>query len=298
MTILVTGSNGFIGSYICNRLKHAHEVIGVGTRSESSVSDIQYIQSNIESGDFVTGVINAHGQCDVFIHCAAHISKKNFEDNLLDVKCTGTNHIVQLAKEMNCTTVIHLSSIPVIGTPNDLPISELHFTAPKSLYHISKHSAEYIVNLSSDFGIMPVNLRIPSPIGAGMNEKTILPVLLRQCLLNQPITLLGKGLRKQNYIDVRDISEAVVSCINRQVKGTYNIASDAVISNVDLANLCIEMTGSKSQISFSNTIDPEEKNSWAISIAKAKNEFGFQPQYSLRDSIKTILAYWEQVESK
>ena len=56
MRILVTGSNGFIGDYACNRLKHEHEVIGVGTRYSSAVSGIKYCQANIKDQTFVDEV--------------------------------------------------------------------------------------------------------------------------------------------------------------------------------------------------------------------------------------------------
>jgi UDP-glucose 4-epimerase len=295
--ILVTGSNGFIGKHICKRLRQEHEIIGLGTKSEGTLSGIQYIQADIVSLEFIPELKDRLNSCDVIIHVAACIDMSLFNDKLIDVNCKGTSHIMQLAKEIGCHQLIHTSSLPVIGFPTELPIIEEQLPKPNTLYHSSKLAAEYIVNQGVKYGIKPVNLRLPSPIGVGMSEKTLLPILLKQSLLHQPISIYGKGLRRQNYIDVRDITDAVEKCIANGVEGTYNIASETVISNIDLAKLCIEMTNSDSRITFTDKEDLEEKYCWDISIEKAKEAFAFKPQYTLRNTIMDILYSWKQIET-
>lgn len=291
MKILVTGSNGFIGKYICEKLKKNHKVTGVGTKENSGVSGIDYIQTNIESVDFVNKISKKIKKCDIIIHLAALIDKEDFNDNLINVNCKGSLHIVELAKEIGVKKIIHSSGLPVIGKPIIFPITEDHPINPHTLYHITKLTSEYIINLSSKYGIKPINLRIPSPIGPEMNEKTLLPTLLIHCLNNEPIIIYGKGLRKQNYIDVRDIAETIDDIVNLDIDGTYNITSEEVISNIDLAKLCIKMTSSKSKIIFNGKEDPEDDYCWKTSIDKAKKDFSFKPKYSLNDSINNILSY-------
>ena len=294
MRIMVTGVNGFIGSHICKiLLQDHHEIVGIGTQLTCDTQGIQYIHADIVSPEFASKLKTRLNSCDVIIHAAACILMEPFNDRVLDVNCKGTNHILELATKISCQQLIHTSSLPIIGFPTELPIIEEQLPKPKTLYHISKLAAEHIVKQSDRYGIKAVNLRISSPIGAGMNEKTFLPILLRKSLANEPITIYGKGLRRQNYIDVRDIAEFVMGCINNNLTGTYNVAAETVISNIDLAKLCIQITNSTSEIVYSGKNDPEENYRWEVSIAKAKKHFGFNPKYSIADSIIDILDYWK-----
>lgn len=295
MKILITGSNGFIGNYACNRLKKEHNIIGIGTKKKNTISEIEYYQGDIVSNSFVAEIKDKVESCDVIIHLAAYIDKDDFNDKLIDVNCKGTLNIVQLAIALGAKKIIYSSSLPVIGEPMILPITEEHQVHPNTLYHITKLMSEHILNLAIKFGIKSVYLRIPSPIGIGMNENTILPIILKSCLKDEPITIYGKGQRKQNYIDVRDIVEAIaLATISDKVEGIYNIASEKVISNIELANLCISITKSKSEIIFNDKVDLEESYCWDTSIKKASNTFSFQPKYALNETITGILKYWEE----
>jgi len=292
MRILITGSNGFIGNYACNRLKHEHEIIGIGTKHLSTVPGIIYHKANIEDQSFVAEIKKKVEHCDIVIHLAAQMDKDNFNYKLIDVNCRGSLNVLLLAKELGAKKIIHSSGLTVIGKPVFLPITEEHPTSPSTLYHITKLTSEQIINLGSQHNINAVNLRIASPVGIGMNEGTILPVLLKRCLKNQPIIIHGNGLRKQNYIDVRDVAEAIFATIDNGIDGTFNIASETVISNIDLANLCIKTTKSYSEITFNGKEDPEESYCWNTSILSAKKTFSFEPQYSLVDTINDMLNYW------
>lgn len=289
MRILVTGSNGFIGKYVSNRLKEEYDVIGIGMRDKSTVQGIKYHQAFIESSTFVDQIKEKVKFCDVVIHLAAFIDKDEFSNKLIDVNCKGTNHVLQLAKELNCKKIIHTSSLPIIGKPMTLPITEEHELNPRTLYHNTKLMSEKIINLGSEYNIKPINLRIPSPIGVGMNEKTILPLILRQCLGNNPITLYGTGERRQNYIDVRDITEVIVNSVKNDIEGTYNVATEKTISNIELAKLCIHLTNSYSKIVFNGKEDPENSFCWDISLEKIKKAMPYKLKYTLVDTINDLL---------
>lgn len=288
MNLLVTGSNGFIGGYICERLKKEHKVIGIGRKKENRIPDIEYLKEDITSDFFVDNVKSKLNKVDVIIHAAACISKNDFEHDLIYTNCRGTLNIVKLAKELKAHKIIHLSSLPVIGKPLILPIREDHPTSPITLYHTTKLAAEHIINLSSKYGVNPINLRITSPIGIGMNENTILTIFLKNSLNNNPIYVYGKGQRKQNYIDVRDIAEAIALILDYNVEGIFNIGSASSISNLDLAYLCKDITDSKSEIVLNSKEDPEEDFCWDVSCEKAQKAFNFIPQYTLQESIIQI----------
>lgn len=143
----------------------------------------------------------------------------------------------------------------------------------------------YLANLS---GCRAASLRLTSPAGPGTPEKRILSVFVRRALSNQTLEVPGRGTRKQNYVDVRDVAAAVGACLAKRASGLYNIASAESISNYDLALTCVDQLSSHSKVTFSETPDPEEGVSWDVSIAKARRDLCYQPQFTIDDSIRAI----------
>lgn len=152
------------------------------------------------------------------------------------------------------------------------------------MYHVSKLAGEYAVRAS---GIKPVILRIPSPIGPGMNRKTFLPVVISSCLENRPVKLYGTGGRIQNYISVLDIARAVCLCVKNDAEGCFNLAGDS-ISNLSLAKLCRELLSSRSEIVFAGEPDPADDQAWEISGEKAAAQMGFSPSVGIEESILAL----------
>jgi len=133
-----------------------------------------------------------------------------------------------------------------------------------------------------------VSLRLTSPAGTGTPANRILGVFVRRALANQPLQLLGRGTRAQNYVDVRDVARAAAGCIETEASGVYNIAGADAISNVDLARQCIRQLSSASAVEFLEKADPEEGTVWDVSIAKARSHLRFEPRYTISQSIEAI----------
>jgi hypothetical protein len=68
-----------------------------------------------------------------------------------------------------------------------------------------------------------------------------------------------------------------------------NVGSGRSISNLDLARLCVQLCGSRSEIRFSGTADPEESLAWDVSIDRAREMISYSPLYTLADSARTIM---------
>ena len=271
MRIIVIGSNGFIGSNICETFRKKYQIIGVGRSEISRVEGISYFNFDIASDNFVSIMSNKFGICDVIVHTAAMISDKTEESILLN-NCLGALNVLKLSLVMNAKLIIHISSVPIIGIPSEFPITEEHKVFPNSIYHITKLATENILNLSVSKGIKVTHLRITSPVGPGMREDTLLKTLIEKSLKNETISIYGTGSRKQNYIDVRDVVSAVENALIKKRTGVFNIASSSSISNIDLAELCIRTTNSSSQVVCGSILDPEEDINWDVSISKAKRD--------------------------
>ncbi len=293
MRVLVTGSSGHVGGAIAAHLITAgHEVIGLSRRLSQIAGLKQQLLLDIAAPDLVEQISRETAACQVIVHAAADMDKSLYASAISLVNCLGTQQLLNLAAKWETNNFIYLSSVPVIGQPQQLPVTEEHPLNPPTAYHASKVYGEYMVNLAQQRGLAGASFRLTSPIGPGMSDKRIFSVFVRRTLANQPLQLAGQGTRRQDFVDARDVAQAVEQCIVRQVSGLFNIAAGQSISNLELAKKCVEILNSTSPIEFSGQPDPEEAVRWEVSIAKATQQFGYQPRFTIEDSIKAVAAQY------
>lgn len=293
MRILLTGSTGFVGNAIAAHLRtKGHQVVGVHlrTRSTPANEELQDVLMDIGSFSAVEKLCTDTVPCDTVIHAAASLDMNLFADSVTHVNCSGVRNMLWLAKQWRSRKFVFLSSLPVIGVPRQLPVTEMHPTEPLTAYHASKLFGEQLVRLAEAQGVPGVTLRLTAPVGPCMPRGRLLPVLIARALSQAPLDLCGTGSRKQNYIDVRDVANVIELCLNRNVGGLFNVASNTCISNLELARKCISRCCSSSQVVFNGREDPEEGLTWDVSIDKAKQQLGFIPRFDIDDAISAVMA--------
>ena len=287
--ILVTGAAGFIGTYVTERLlAQGYDVIALTNSKNLDVQSerLTVIEADICDEDLAKKVFGATGQCQTVVHLAADIRVPG-DGRTIEVNCLGTYYVTELANELGADKLIYLSSVPVIGKPIDVPITEDHPAHPETLYHITKLIGEGIVNQVAAPGMKKLMLRIPSPIGRGMRQNVFLHRMLEQCRKGQDILLYGAGGRVQNYVDVRDVAEAVSLSAARDAEGVFLIGGESV-SNLQLAEKCIACTKAGVQIRFAGVEDTAETECWELSGEKARTVLGYVPGHTLDDTIGWI----------
>ncbi len=293
MRVLLTGASGFIGSAIATHLaSEGHEVIGLHAHPRLGLVDKGFsdVVTDIASIDAISRLCRNIEPCDAIIHAAATLDMNLFAADVSRVNCTGLQNILWLASQWRCTKFVFMSSLPVIGIPKSLPITEEHPTQPLTAYHASKLFGEQLVRLAEAHGIIGTSLRLTAPVGPQMPRNRLLAVLVNRALEHATLEISGAGLRKQNYIDVRDIAGATELCLQKNTSGVFNIASSTSLSNLELARRCITYCKSTSNIVFNGRADPEEGFDWNVSIEKAKNELSFSPQFDIDDAISAAIA--------
>lgn len=282
--VLITGVNGLIGSTIAEHLLGKYEVIGTSIE-ETNMTGLafNYIKSDITDKATFEQLPE---KVDVVVHCAAIITHDNYSNLLLNANCIGVQNIAAYANGAGCERLVYFSSLPIIGRPTTIPITEEHPINPPTVYHITKYFGEQVLKLLVGEEKVAI-FRIPSPISRKTAPNKIVPVFVKNAIENVDYNLLGQGKRVQNYIDVRDIARAVECAIDKNAYGVFNIASEKSYSNKELAELCIGLFGSKSSIHY-NGIDREEDYQWVVSTKKAHEVLGFEALYSLSDTLKEI----------
>lgn len=286
MNVLITGINGLIGRAIAKELVKHHTVLGlVRTEELNPIDSVEYFTGDIS--DSKSYKILEGKEINAIVHCAASLNKNPLAEDIITSNCLGVRNMAFLALEKKVSSFVYISGTHIIGKPINVPITEDHPAKPLISYHSSKLFGEhYLENVLKD--VCLTTLRVSSPVGDELSGGKILTVFIKNCLADQTITLAGKGERVQNYIDVKDVGESVLLSLEKKIAGVFNIAGEESISNIELANLIIELTNSKTEIVFSGE-DPQEEDKWIIAIEKAKSELGFKPKVSMKDTISAIV---------
>lgn len=295
--VLITGATGFIGQYVvCGLIRAGYNIVCISRNSfhiaENKKKYVEVLIADITQISQIEKLRTLLDECEVIIHLAAIIQIPG-SDLTIDTNVKGTYCILKLAEELSIKKFIYLSSIPVIGIPVQLPITEAHPVSPTTLYHITKYVGEQLVQYVCKDNIVWNIIRIPSPIGRGMKKNNLLSILLKRFMENKPVEIYGTGNRIQNYVDVRDVADFLISIIPVVKSGCFLISGEQSISNLELAKLCAKITKSHSEIFVGKHPDPEESMQWIISSQKAKEQLNYKPQFSLEESISWI--YQEKI---
>jgi UDP-glucose 4-epimerase len=247
------------------------------------------IRADLSSPDFAERVAGTVKQCDAIVHCAASLAKGLTDLSISQVYCIGTQQVIRIATLTGALRLVYISSVPVVGRPQYLPVDEEHPTVPLTAYHASKLFGEHLVRIAHGPALKTASLRITSPVGPGTPPGRIFSEFVRRARGGERLILAGQGGRRQNYVDVRDVAQSVVQCLQSEASGVFNVAGAAAISNLDLARRCIKVLKSDSEVHFSGVSDPEENLAWEVSIEKARQSFGYEPAHPLEDSIQAHL---------
>lgn len=288
MNILITGTNGFIGGWIVDGLKDNHNIIGCGTKEKSSSSVNHYVKWIIGHEEIPKELLNA--EIDVVIHAASVIDEDDDNLELSYANLLGTHQIIKLCRKIECKIAILISSIPIVGNPGNEIIRETSIPNPPTMYHATKAAQELMFYQLKNRNIRNVILRIPSPIAPIMHKKTIFTTFMEKALRNEDIIINGKGTRRQNYIDVRDMAQVIEKIlIASEAQGIYNLASNVTVSNAELADKCVRISESNSKILYSGEHSPDDNQIWNIDISKLKRDIGFEQKFTIEQTISDYI---------
>lgn len=215
-TILLTGANGFTGSYLYPLLQEAgYRVISLSHRATGRADEVV---SDFTQPDFVVH-LNALPQVDAVVHLGARIGwDGGTRADLLIPNVLASAQLAAWANQQQAY-FIFASAALIAGPQNTLISPEIGwdlFTDNDYLY--SKWLAEKVIAMS---GVTAAILRIGGIFGAYGPTHLGLNRAITNALAGKPPTLTGPGLIKRNYIYVKDLCAIILWLLHHPTTGTY-----------------------------------------------------------------------------
>ncbi len=264
MNILVTGGAGNIGSAIVAGLIKRPEVNSVmivdnlltGAATKIIKHDkVSFIKSDANSLSEMS-VIMVANRFDYVFHYAALVGVLRTLANPLMVlnDIQGIKNILELAKNTGVKRVFYSSSSEVYGEPVSLPQNELTTPLNSRLpYAIVKNVGEsYCKSYSQEHDLSYTIFRFFNTYGTNQSEDFVIPRFLKKALNHEPIIIYGDGSQTRTFCYVDDNIDACITTLfdKKWENQTVNIGNDIEYTILELAQIIIKLTNSKSEIQF------------------------------------------------
>ena len=305
MKILITGADGFIGSHLTEALvRQGYKVRAfVMYNSFNSWGWLDnFNKNNCDEFEVIAGDIRdpyavkeAMKGCDSVMHLAALIAiPYSFKspDSYVDTNIKGTLNVLQAARELGISRVIHTSTSEVYGTAQFVPITELHPIQGKSPYAATKIAADQLAySFYSSFGLPVVMVRPFNTYGPRQSARAVIPAIITQIMSGKGEIKLGSTSPTRDFNYVSDIVNGFICALlsNKGVGEVINLGSNFEISICDTAKLLAEVMGANIKIiSEEERVRPnkaEVERLWADN-SKACDLLGWSPLYSGHDGFK------------
>ena len=329
MKILVTGSQGFIGSYLCHELlEQGHTVIGIDnfskygklSRPHDSNSNFTLLCEDITKWDPDPSTLK---DVDVIVAGAAMIGGISyFHKYAYDLLATNERILantfdlaIKLHKEHNLNRIVVLSSSMVFENTDKYPTpeSEVNNTSPpSSTYGFQKLASEYFARGAWEQYQLPYTIIRPfncvgvgeeKALGEGLvtsgNVKLmmshVLPDLINKILQGQdPLHVLGSGDQVRCYTHGKDIARGIRMAIesDKAKNEDFNISAPRPTSVLELAKIIWKEVNTDKPFNFVS----DEPMTYDVQkripdVSKAKNILGFEANIPLEDSVREVIQY-------
>ncbi len=307
--ILVTGADGFIGSHLTEALiRQGYDVRafvlynsfnswGWLDCSDPTIRD----SLDVFSGDIRDphGVRKAMEGCDVVLNLAALIAipySYHSPDTYVDTNVKGTLNVLQAARDLGVSRVVHTSTSEVYGTARFVPITEEHPLQGQSPYSATKIAADQLAySFYASFGLPVSVIRPFNTYGPRQSNRAVLPTVITQIANGVRKLKLGALEPTRDFNYVQDTVRGFIAVMQSEeaLGEVINIGSNYEISIGDSVRLIAEVMGQEVEIETDQVrLRPaasEVERLWADN-SKALRLCGWRPEYAGRDGFRRGLA--------
>lgn len=305
---LITGGAGFLGSHLADALlERGHEVVVMDNLITGSTKNIEHLFGNpkfLFIQHDVTNYIHVPGPVDNILHFASPASPIDYLKlpiQTLKVGSLGTHKALGLAKEKG-SRILMASTSEVYGDPLIHPQKEDYWgnvnpIGPRGVYDEAKRFAEAITMAYQRYHNVETRIvRIFNTYGPRMRveDGRVVSTFICQALKGEPLTAFGDGSQTRSFCFVQDEVRGIIKLLESNVNTPVNIGNPYEMKVRELAELVIELTGSKSEIIY-KPLPVDDPKVRQPDITKAKTELGWEPKVALKDGLTKTIEYFKTV---
>ncbi|MBE5871761.1 MAG: SDR family NAD(P)-dependent oxidoreductase [Lachnospiraceae bacterium] len=262
--VLVTGSDGFIGSHLTEELvKKGYEVKAfvyynsfntwgwLDTLPKEIMDHVEIFQGDIRDPN---GVKEAMKGCDAVFHLAALIAipfSYHSPDTYVDTNIKGTLNVLQAARDLGTKRVLVTSTSEVYGTAQYVPIDEKHPYQGQSPYSATKIGADRLAESFYRSFSLPVTIVRPfNTYGPRQSARAVIPTIITQLLAGKTEIKLGSLTPTRDFNYVKDTAHGFIAMYesDKTIGQEINIATQHEISIGQLAQELIRQINPEAKI--------------------------------------------------
>lgn len=312
--ILVTGGKGFIGSKIVEELSQDNKIIVVDNRDTYGLMTIQELKQlmdwrmrnwNHKNVTVIYGDVLDRLVClkafshnpDAVIHLATYPRAKIVDQdpiNGIPKVINTTTNLLWHSSKFDVSKFVYISSSMVYGDFKDGTREDAK-TKPMNIYGEAKLAGERLVKLFAKRDNLNYVIIRPSGVyGPGDLPDRVVSKFFAKAMKNETITL-HNGSNKVDFTYRKDAAQGIIKATMKSVANTsFNITTGNATSLRDLAEMIVDITGSKSDIKDigSHSLYPARGT---LDINRARDLLEYEPEYTLRQGLEK---YYEWLQNK
>ncbi|MBD8490902.1 SDR family oxidoreductase [Echinicola sp. CAU 1574] len=306
--ILVTGGSGFLGSHLCDRLlKEGNEVLCVDNLFTGRKSNIHHLLDE-KNFEFLRHDITfpLYVEVDEVYNLACPASPVHYQFDPVQTAKTsviGAINMLGLAKRLKAK-ILQASTSEVYGDPELHPQPEsykgsVNTTGIRACYDEGKRCAETLFfDYHRQHGVDIKVMRIFNTYGPRMhpNDGRVVSNFIVQALKGEDITIFGEGNQTRSFCYVDDLIEGMYRLMNSRdgFTGPVNIGNPGEFTMIELAEIILDLVGSKSKLKFMPLPQDDPMQRQPI-INMAKKELDWEPRVRLRDGLSETIYYFDKL---
>jgi len=306
---VVTGGAGFIGSHLVDRLLQAnHQVVVVDDLSTGDLSNlaeplandaITFVQADVRDEAAMQSALRG---ADLVFHLATRNVRLSLTHPTLvhDVNTTGTYNVLKAAAATGVRRFLYCSSSEVNGTADVVPMPEDYHFRPETIYGASKLAGEYYTQVFhraqwlSTIIARPHNNYGPREHYAG-NKGEVIPRFIIWALAGAPLLIYGDGQQTRDFTYVAETADYLfrLSQCDAALGQTFNVCRGEEVSILRIAELILELTGSRSEIRMLPGRPSDVRRLYG-DPGRLKETLGSSPQISIVDGLARMIEWFRK----
>lgn len=305
--ILVTGGAGFIGSNLCEKLlEEGNKVICVDNFFTGRRENIEHLVSNPNFEIIEHDIINPLNiEVDEIYNLASPASPPHYQsDPIFTIKTNviGMMNMLEVARK-NDAKILQASTSEVYGDPLEHPQKEeyrgnVNPIGPRACYDEGKRVAE---TLCFDYWRVYKTkikvIRIFNTYGPRMREDDgrVVSNFIVQALKGEDITVYGDGSQTRSFCYVSDLIDGIIKMMesDESFRGPVNLGNPGEFKVIELAEMVIRLTNSKSKIVF-KPLPEDDPKMRRPDITLAKTKLNWEPKVPLEEGLKETIRYFKK----